>query len=344
MAVHGCLREDDRMPQRVTPAAAMAAIVLATMTMVTACDGSAPGPAAGASVTATTTPSGGAATPSASPGSSAGTSASATPHPSATVKPPTPTDTAPSPAASATPGASAPPTASAGSAPSASPTASPSEDPGTPATPPATPTPEPSPSYAQRGAAGDEVTALQQRLRELGYWITDADGDFGFETQQAVWAFQKAAGLARDGVVGPATQQALAEGVRPQAQSTQGHVIEIDLAKQLVLAVDDGEVVMIINASSGNGKSFEAKGKQYTAYTPTGTYTTYREYDRDYSSGLELGQMWRPKFFVGGIALHGSPSIPPYPASHGCIRVSNAAMNWIWDTWTAPLGTTVIVY
>jgi lipoprotein-anchoring transpeptidase ErfK/SrfK len=58
-----------------------------------------------------------------------------------------------------------------------------------------------------------------------------------------------------------------------------------------------------------------------------------------------LGQLWRPKFFTGtGIAFHGSPSIPPYPASHGCVRMTNAAIDWIWANNIIPLGTAVWVY
>jgi lipoprotein-anchoring transpeptidase ErfK/SrfK len=63
-----------------------------------------------------------------------------------------------------------------------------------------------------------------------------------------------------------------------------------------------------------------------------------------HESTLELGSMYRPKYFRGGWAVHGSGSIPPWPASHGCVRVSNAAMDWMWDTWGAPLGTAVHVY
>jgi lipoprotein-anchoring transpeptidase ErfK/SrfK len=70
----------------------------------------------------------------------------------------------------------------------------------------------------------------------------------------------------------------------------------------------------------------------------------YREVNAMHSSSLELGDMWRPKFFTGGIAVHGSASVPAFPASHGCVRVSNSAMNWIWDTWGAPSGTPVVVY
>ncbi|MFJ2299672.1 L,D-transpeptidase family protein [Oerskovia paurometabola] len=213
--------------------------------------------------------------------------------------------------------------------------------------PPVEPPPvEPDPATVElvRGSTGERVTALQQRLVDLGYWGAAPDGVFGSGTQQAVWALQKAAGISRDGRVGPATQAALDQGVRPAAQSGSGHVIEIDIARQLVLAVDDGQVVKVFNASSGNGERYEAKGRTYVAKTPRGTFQVGRQVDANYESSLELGSMWRPKFFTGGIAVHGSGSVPPSPASHGCVRVTNAAMNWIWDSWGAPPGTTVLVY
>ncbi len=37
-------------------------------------------------------------------------------------------------------------------------------------------------------------------------------------------------------------------------------------------------------------------------------------------------------------------SVPPYPASHGCARVSIAAMNWMWTKNKIPLKTSVWVY
>lgn len=213
-----------------------------------------------------------------------------------------------------------------------------------PVAPPAEPIPEPVVEELVRGSSGERVVALQQRLADLGYWGASPDGSFGPGTQQAVWALQKAAGIARDGRVGPATQAALDQGVRPTPQSSSGHVLEIDVARQLVLAVDDGHVTAIINASSGNGERYEAKGRTYVARTPHGTFQVGRQVDGAYESGLELGSMWRPKFFNGGIAVHGSGSVPPSPASHGCVRVTNGAMNWIWDSWRAPAGTTVLVY
>ncbi|CAM3683890.1 L,D-transpeptidase family protein [Isoptericola cucumis] len=194
------------------------------------------------------------------------------------------------------------------------------------------------------GDSGERVTALQSRLQELGYFVQEADGSFGPATQQAVWALQKAAGLYRDGVIGPQTQAALEDGVRPSAQSSSGKAVEIDIDRQLLMTVEDGVVTRIINASSGNGETFEAQGRSYTASTPRGSYAVYMERDRLHESTLELGAMWRPKYFNGGFAVHGSPSIPPVPASHGCVRVSNSAMNWLWDDWGMPHGTPVIVY
>lgn len=200
------------------------------------------------------------------------------------------------------------------------------------------------PDYVEYGEVSNRVGKLQQRLKDLGYFVTSVDKAYGGETQQAVFALQKAGGLYRDGVVGDATQNAADDGVVPKAQTSSGKVLEIDIDRQLVLAVEDGKVVKVINASSGNGETYEAKGNTYTAYTPRGSFAVYREENRMYASRLELGDMWRPKFFTGGIAVHGSASVPAFPASHGCVRVSNSAMDWIWDTWGAPSGTPVVVY
>ncbi len=278
----------------------------------------------------------GAGTPTAgrpSPSPTAAPSDDARPEPSATPAPvptaePTPAEPSPTEPAPADPAPAPPP------APEPAPTAAPEPAPVEP----------PEPAALRRGDEGEAVLALQQRLAELGYFLTTTDGRFGAGTQQAVWALQKAAGLGRDGLVGPATQAALDAGVRPTPRTTAGHAIEVDLDNQLLLAVDDGVVTRVVNASSGNGKTYQALGRTQRAYTPTGDYTVVRQINGMHESTLELGSMYRPKYFRGGWAVHGSGSIPPWPASHGCVRVSNAAMDWIWDSWGAPLGTRVVVY
>jgi peptidoglycan hydrolase-like protein with peptidoglycan-binding domain len=89
----------------------------------------------------------------------------------------------------------------------------------------------PAPAGIRRGGRGPAVTALQARLSELGYCTGEADGTFGWDTHHAVVAVQKAARPERDGIVGPATRRAPDVGVRPEARSRAGHVVDIDLAR-----------------------------------------------------------------------------------------------------------------
>jgi hypothetical protein len=212
----------------------------------------------------------------------------------------------------------------------------------TPAQPGDKPTKPPAPRKLKSGAKGAEVVALQERLTELGYWHGKADGKFGSTTQQAVFAVQKAAGIGRDGTVGPKTRKALDQGVRPKARSTDGHVIEISLKRQLLMVVDDGQVKQIFNTSTGSNEHYDYQGETFLADTPSGHFKVGRQIN-GWRHG-PLGPLWRPKYFNGGIAVHGAPSVPAYPASHGCARVSISAMNWIWSSNTIPLKTRVWVY
>jgi len=57
----------------------------------------------------------------------------------------------------------------------------------------------------QKGSTGAEVTKLQNRLIELGYYSGSADGTYGDATVAAVKAFQARNGSTADGIAGPAT-------------------------------------------------------------------------------------------------------------------------------------------
>ena len=214
----------------------------------------------------------------------------------------------------------------------------------TPSTTAPRPTAKPDPKEGDTLHVGDQgayVRTVQQRLSALGYWNGAADGQYGQLTAQAVMALQKAAGLGRDGVLGPATAGALSRGVVPTSR-TGGTGIEIDKARQLLLVVRGGAVTHVINTSTGSGETYTSYGQQRVATTPVGTYSTFRSVDR-LDKG-PLGDLWRPRYFNGGIAVHGSGSIPGYPASHGCARVSNGAMNMIWSANLMPIGGRVTVY
>ena len=192
------------------------------------------------------------------------------------------------------------------------------------------------------GSQGPAVRDLQRRLSELGYWLGPVDGLFGNLTQQAVYALQKASSLARDGVVGVQTFAALARSVRPHPRSTSGNAVEIDLRRNLLMIIRGGQLATTLNTSTGGGYAFTSRGATSIANTPRGVFAIFRQVD-----GMDispLGELWRPKYFTGGFAIHGSASVPPYPVSHGCVRLSNAAMDWIWATNRMPIGTKVWVY
>ncbi|MEH1842607.1 MAG: peptidoglycan-binding protein [Nostoc sp.] len=60
-------------------------------------------------------------------------------------------------------------------------------------------------NYLTKGAEGEDVRALQERLRIAGFYYGNATGIFGPITEEAVKRFQDSYKLSVDGVVGPAT-------------------------------------------------------------------------------------------------------------------------------------------
>jgi peptidoglycan hydrolase-like protein with peptidoglycan-binding domain len=199
---------------------------------------------------------------------------------------------------------------------------------------------------------GSEAARIQERLLELGFWLQSTDGEFGLTTRQAVMAFQKYMGFDEpDGSVDEQTAQALSlETVRPHARANSGTLVEVDKGKQLLFFVIDGMTEWVLNTSTGNGEAYTEEDQNTpgeiisgVSLTPSGLHEVNRQRAEGWWEG-DLGRIYRPKYFVGGVAVHGSGSIPNYPASHGCVRVSVPAMDWIWDEGVMPLDTSVWVH
>ena len=184
------------------------------------------------------------------------------------------------------------------------------------------------------------MAALQQRLVDLGYWMGEPDGTYGQLTRQAVMAFQKVEGLGHDGVAGPATQAQMAAAGRPAPRGGDG--IEIDLGRQVIFIVQGGQVQWAVNTSTGSGETYtSSSGGSARAVTPPG----------------ELPRPARGRRHPRGAARHPVPAEvlqrrhrrarlgqhPGHPASHGCARVTNSAMDMIWASGAA-MGTPVTVY
>ena len=111
----------------------------------------------------------------------------------------------------------------------------------------------------------------------------------------------------------------------------------------MIIVARNGRAEWTFNTSTGTERPYTWEGRSYMADTPVGRFTMSRQID-----GVRVGQLgtlFRPKYFhPDGIAFHGYSSVPPNPASHGCVRMTNAAINWVWDNNIIPLGTSVWVY
>ena len=197
------------------------------------------------------------------------------------------------------------------------------------------------PTTAPRAPADGSILALQQRLAELGYDIGTPDGEWGWRTHHTVMAFQKIEGLARTGKDNPEVRAALAGATKPGPLVANGEAnrVEVDLRRQVLLLWRGGELARILSVSTGNGKRYCVDGDCDTAITPTGSFRIGRKF-----AGKEvsrLGELFHPMYFYGGIAIHGSPSVPGGPASHGCVRVPMYAAASLFEQ--VPRGTAVYV-
>lgn len=164
----------------------------------------------------------------------------------------------------------------------------------------------------------------EQILSNLGYWITKVDGASDDSTRQAVIAFQKVHGLKRTGVLSDQVLTAMRTASRPAPKYTGDAHVEIDITRQVIFLVNgDGQVTNVLSTSTGNGERYFSEGKWDRAYTPRGQFTITRQI-----KGVRkapLGTIYNPSYFNGGIAIHGSNSIPVTAASHGCARIPRFA-------------------
>ncbi len=183
---------------------------------------------------------------------------------------------------------------------------------------------------------------MEERLSQLRYDPGRVDGVFDATTGHAVLAFQKVNGMARTSRATPDVLAAVSRGRPPAALLPGGGPtrVEIDLKRQVLLLWKDGGLLRILPVSTGTGRRYCVQGECANAVTPGGSFRVGQKI-----RGLRvsrLGQLYNPLYFNGGIAIHGSPSVPAQPASHGCVRIPMSASAWFFDM--VPSGTPVYVF
>lgn len=182
------------------------------------------------------------------------------------------------------------------------------------------------------GTTNPAVAELARRLAGLHYAVPSLAATFSSDLVESVYAFQKVQGLPRTGVPDAALWARLDHPRLPQPRySTPADHLEVDKTRQVLYVVRGGKVALISPVSTAGIPGY---------VTPEGRFAIYRKvvgYDPS-----PLGVLLDPMYFVGGYAIHGNPSVPPYPASHGCVRVPNFVIFRLFPS--EPYGETVYVY
>jgi hypothetical protein len=153
------------------------------------------------------------------------------------------------------------------------------------------------------GSRGPLVLSLERSLVAHRFALAKVGSTYDQDTVDAVYALQKLTGLPRTGRVDAATWSALAR-LRPPRAQLDADYVEVDKTRQVLYVVRSGNVTLIVPVSTG------ASGN-----TPIGHWRVYSKIP---------GWSWvlyYPSYFLRGFAIHGYPDVPPWPASHGCVRV-----------------------
>ena len=192
---------------------------------------------------------------------------------------------------------------------------------------------------AQKPLSRTQVREAERKLSELGYWTGAVDGRLDAASQSALVTFQKWESRPVTGRLTPEELDKIRGAQMPIPRDGNYEHVEVDVDRQVLLIVDDKGGVRMLPVSTGTDKPFVWDGETSIAYTPRGRFVVY-----DKTAGWEdnrLG-MYYPNYISGGIAIHGSYSVPVQPASHGCIRIPVFAAREVSKL--LKLGTIVLVY
>ena len=181
------------------------------------------------------------------------------------------------------------------------------------------------------GSEGTLVSFLEARLTALHYPCGPVDGVFDYRTKDAVMAFEKVEQLRRDGTVGAEVWQRIFSAQTPTPRRSLGGTrSEVDLTRQVLFMITDNRVRKIVHVSTGR------------LGTRTGHHTVGTKYEGWVRLVTLEGQVYYPSYIVSKTAIHGYGSVPPYPASHGCVRVPMWMAVEVYHQ--LPKGTSVDVY
>ncbi|MGZ5412922.1 MAG: L,D-transpeptidase family protein, partial [Solirubrobacterales bacterium] len=178
------------------------------------------------------------------------------------------------------------------------------------------------------GQHGEDVQLFNRLLRRQGYYVSGGKG-YGEPTKRAVMAFRKVNGMSRnfDATSGIYRKLADGKGGYRLKYPGQGRHVEVDISRQVMVLANHGRAQYIFHVSTGAPSTPTIRGH-------------FRFYRRD--PGFNSVGMYYSVYFRGGYAIHGYHSVPPFPASHGCVRNPIPFSRFIYN-WVA-IGMPIYVY
>lgn len=176
----------------------------------------------------------------------------------------------------------------------------------------------------RRGDRGPDVRALMRHLRSFGFLTPRSGRRYSFAASEVTMAFHKVYGMPRSYVWSQRSWRRLsrlAHGPQPRYPGKRTHV-EVSKGRQFMMIARNGRPISIIHVSTGR-----------TGNTPLGNFriVNRRPDHLPYFEG-----------FIGNFGLHGYYQVPPYPASHGCVREPMWAAKFTWRN--TGIGTPVHIY
>lgn len=186
-----------------------------------------------------------------------------------------------------------------------------------------------------------EIRTAERRLVEMGYWTKDVTGPIEVGKRIGLIAFQKWEGRKVTGVMTRRDFDAIMSASPPQPKDRDYRHVEVDLDRQVLLLTNEqGDVTHVLPVSTGSGRHYNEKGMKGLAYTPRGRFRIYNKLPGWKRS--PLGLLYYPNYFSDGLAIHGNPSVPRIPQSHGCIRVPMSTAQAVSNQ--VSIGTIVLIY
>lgn len=196
-------------------------------------------------------------------------------------------------------------------------------------------------TVVQQSLSDEEIGEIRRLLDSLGYWVDVNAAGTDASLRHALVAFQKIVDRKTTGIPTQEELQALRAARPPEVRESGYPHIEVDLDRQVLFAVECGNVPLrVLPISSGSGELFTEGGITRRAITPTGRFKVQWKINGWRKS--PLGLLYYPSYIYGGIAIHGNPLVPTTPASHGCIRIPMFAAKEFSEL--AVIGMDVIIY